>query len=105
MFKKDRCSKPRLKRQQGAAAAVAQKPRAVSAPNCDTMYPAGFGVKRRGSAPKGKGIAAACAVEKERERKRLRPKRVQRKKTGRVTGQYLDGTLERQVPPSHGAKF
>ena len=52
---------------QGSAAAVAQKPRAVSAPHCDTMYPASFGVTRRGSVSKGKGIAAACAVEKERE--------------------------------------
>ena len=49
------------------ATAVAQKPRAVSAPHCDTMYPASFGVTRRGSASKGKGIAAACAVEKERD--------------------------------------
>ena len=48
--------------QPGAAAAVAQKPRAVSAPHCDTMYPASFGVTRRGSASTGKGIAAACAV-------------------------------------------
>ena len=31
------------------------------------MYPASFGVTRRGSASKGKVIAAACAVEKERE--------------------------------------
>jgi hypothetical protein len=51
-----------------AAAAAAQKPRAVSAHHCDTIYPAGFGVTRRGSASKGKGIAAACAIEKERER-------------------------------------
>ena len=35
---------------------------------CDTMYLASFGVTRRGSASKGKGIAAACAVEKERVR-------------------------------------
>ena len=52
---------------QGSAAAVAQKPRAVGAPHCDTMYPGSFGVTRRGSAPISKGIAAACAVEKERE--------------------------------------
>ena len=72
------------------ATAVAQKPRAVSAPHCDTVYPASFGVTRRGSASKGKGIAAACAVEKERERaikhkrcnaaRRPAPKRVLSKK-------------------------
>ena len=76
------------------AEAVAQKPKAVSTPHCDTMNPASFGVSRRGSASKGKGMAAACAVEKERERERERetatkhnvatrrpaPKRDQRKK-------------------------
>ena len=49
------------------AAAVAQKWSAVSVPHCDKMYPASFGLTRRGSASKGKGIAAACAVEKERD--------------------------------------
>ena len=63
-----RQGEPGTNSQQGAAEAVAQKPRAVSAPHCDTMNPASFGVTRRGSASKGKGIAAACAVEKERER-------------------------------------
>ena len=81
MFKKDRCSKPCLKRQQGVAAAVAQKPRAASAHHCDTIYPASLGVTRRGSASKGKCIAAACAVEKERDAaRRPAPKRVQSKK-------------------------
>ena len=79
------------KRQQGAAAAVAQKPRAVSATHCDTMYPASFGVTQRGSASKGKGIAAACAVEKEREtatkhsvatRRSAPPQRVFKEKEG-----------------------
>jgi len=55
------------------------------------MNPASFGVTRRGSASKGKGIAAACAVEKERDSdqaqrcnaaRRPAPKRVQRKKGG-----------------------
>ena len=47
---------------------MAQKPRAVSAPHCDTIHLARLGVTRRGSALKVRGIAAACAVEKKRER-------------------------------------
>ena len=58
------------KRQQGVAAAVAQKPRAVSAPHCSTMYPASFGVTRRGSAPKGRRIAEVCAVKRKKEKER-----------------------------------
>ena len=47
----------------------------VSAHHCDTMYLASFGVTRRGSESKGKGITAACAVEKEKEREADKHKR------------------------------
>ena len=41
------------KRQQGVAAAAAQKPREASAPHCGMMYPESSEVMRRGNASKG----------------------------------------------------
>ena len=74
------------------------------------MYPASFGVTRRGSASKGKGVAAACAVERDSDQAQMlrRPKENSKQKRETRTAPHCDrGSLRmaNQVATGAGNAF